>query len=210
MLDIDELTEEQAKEELKKIAEEIAKADNAYYQNDEPYLTDSQYDTLKHYNTAIENRFPQLIRSDSPSRRVGAPIKSNFGKITHNIPMLSLSDVFSLEEVEDFFESIRRFLNANQDIALMCEPKIDGLSFSARYENGVFVQAATRGDGSEGEDITQNLKTISQLPLKINGNVPEILEIRGEVYMSKNDFLALNQNYESEGNCHLFSNSDNS
>lgn len=198
MIDVENLTAEQAASELERIAKEMAKSNEAYYQNDAPYLSDAEYDALKRRNEEIEKRFPQLIRSDSPSLSVGAPVKSAFGKVLHRFPMLSLADVFSIEEVEDFIASVKRFLNSESDLAFMCEPKIDGLSFTARYENGVFVQGATRGDGREGEDITENLKTIKQLPLKLE-NAPEILEIRGEVYMSKADFLSLNQINEQEG-----------
>ena len=208
MFDISAITEQQAKEELERIAKEVAKSDIAYYQNDMPYLTDAEYDRLKHLNAEIEKKFPHLIRADSPSKRIGAPLQSGFGKVSHRFPMLSLGDVFSMEEVEDFINGVKRFLNTEKDIAFLCEPKIDGLSFTARYEKRVFVQGATRGDGSTGEDITENLRTISQLPQKIEGNVPDILEVRGEVYMSKADFMALNQKNESEGK-KLFANPRN-
>ncbi len=198
MIEVEKLSKEQAAAELKRIAEEMAKSDIAYYQNDAPYLSDAEYDALKRLNAEIEKRFPELIRDDSPSKRIGAPLQSAFGKVAHRFPMLSLADVFSIEEVEDFIAGVKRFLNTEADIAFMCEPKIDGLSFTARYENGLFVQGATRGDGREGEDITANLKTISQLPQRLE-NAPEVLEVRGEVYMSKADFFALNAKYESEG-----------
>ncbi len=199
MIDIADLTEEQARKELEQIAAEMAKSDIAYYQNDNPYLTDAEYDALKRRNEQIEQRFPQLVRTNSPSQKVGAPLLSAFKKVPHRFPMLSLGDVFSSEEVADFIMSVKRFLNTAADISFMAEPKIDGLSFSARYENGKFVQGATRGDGVTGEDITENLKTIRQLPLEIKGNVPAVLEIRGEVYMSKADFFALNEKYQAEG-----------
>ncbi len=198
MIDVKDLSKEQAAEELKRIAEETAKADVAYYQNDAPFLTDAEYDALKRRNEEIEKRFPDLVRDDSPSKRVGAPLQSAFGKVTHRFPMLSLADVFSMAEVEDFIAGVKRFLNTDSDIAFMCEPKIDGLSFTARYENGVFVQGATRGDGREGEDITENLKTIAELPQQIAG-APDVLEVRGEVYMSKADFFALNEKYAAAG-----------
>ena len=197
--EIKELNEEEAKQELAYIASEMAKSDIAYYQNDNPYLTDAEYDSLKRRNEELEKIFPHLKRKDSPSQKVGAPILSAFKKVTHRFPMLSLGDVFSSEEVDDFIMGVKRFLNTSKDITFMAEPKIDGLSFSARYENGRFVQGATRGDGITGEDITENLKTIRQLPQHIEGNVPEILEIRGEVYMAKSDFFALNNKYQQEG-----------
>ena len=199
MANILNITEEQAKLELEHIAHEMAKADIAYYQNDEPYLTDAEYDALRQRNIELEAAFPHLIRPDSPSRKVGAPLQSGFGKVPHRFPMLSLGDVFSISEVEDFVAGVKRFLNQNGNIDFMCEPKIDGLSFTARYEKGIFVQGATRGDGKTGEDITANLRTIRQLPQRINGDVPDVLEIRGEVYMSKDDFFALNQKNEAEG-----------
>lgn len=196
---VNDLTKEEAREELARIAAEMAKSDIAYYQDDAPYLTDSQYDALKHRNQNIEARFPELIRDDSPSKKIGAPILSAFNKIKHRFPMLSLADVFSIEDVDDFVMSVKRFLNTSDNIDIMSEPKIDGLSFAARYENGRFVQGATRGDGTTGEDITENLRTIRQLPKKLRGKVPEVLEVRGEVYMSKADFMELNQRYENEG-----------
>lgn len=198
MKDISELTIEEAKAELAYLANEIAKSDNAYYQNDDPYLSDSEYDKLKHRNMELEAKFPELIRFDSPSKRVGSKVKSAFNKVSHRFPMLSLGDVFSFAEVADFVMSVKRYLNTADEIAFMSEPKIDGLSFSARYEKGKFVQGATRGDGIIGEDITENLKTISQLPLQLPDGVPDILEIRGEVYMSKADFLSLNERQEKE------------
>lgn len=199
MTDIKNLTPLEAAQELKYLAEEMAKADAAYYQNDDPYLTDAEYDRLKQRNIDIEAAFPELVRPDSPSKRVGSPVKSGFAKVMHTFPMLSLADVFSIGEVAEFVQSVKRFLNTDENIDFMCEPKIDGLSFSARYEHGVFVRGATRGDGTEGEDITQNLKTIVSLPKKLPDNVPEVLEVRGEVYMSKKDFFALNQKYAGEG-----------
>lgn len=198
MKPIDQLTKEEALAELKYIAEEMAKSDIAYYQNDAPYLTDAEYDSLKLRNEQIEKRFPELILANSPSKKIGAPLQSGFKKITHRFPMLSLADVFSIEEVDDFIMSVKRFLNTAETPTFMAEPKIDGLSFSARYENGKFISGATRGDGIVGEDITENLKTIKQLPLTLE-NAPAILEVRGEVYMSKQDFFNLNQRYETEG-----------
>ncbi len=195
---VNELSVQEAKAELEYLANEISKADSAYYQNDAPYLTDAEYDRLKHRNLDIEARFPELVRPDSPSKRIGASIKQGFNKVSHTFPMLSLGDVFSIEEVADFVMSIKRFLNTSDEIEFISEPKIDGLSFSARYENGIFVKAATRGDGSTGEDITENLRTIKQLPQQLPSGVPDILEIRGEVYMSKADFLTLNEKYALE------------
>ena len=198
MKNVLELTPIEALDELKYLASELSKADLAYYQNDDPYLTDAEYDKLKHRNMDIEAKFPHLVLPNSPSKKVGAAIKGGFFKVEHSFPMLSLGDVFSMDEVSDFFMSVQRFLNTSNTISFMCEPKIDGLSFSARYENGIFIKGATRGDGTTGEDITENLKTIKQLPLVIK-NAPEILEVRGEVYMSKSDFFELNERYAHEG-----------
>ena len=199
MKEIKDLSKEEAAKELAYIAQEMEKSDIAYYQKDNPYLTDAEYDSLKRRNEEIEARFPELIRSDSPSKKIGAPLQSGFKKVPHRFPMLSLGDVFSIEEVEDFVQSVKRFLNSSKDIQFIAEPKIDGLSFSARYEKGRFVQGATRGDGVLGEDITENMKTIKELPQTLSGNFPDVLEVRGEVYMKKTDFFALNAKYEAEG-----------
>lgn len=200
MLNIESLTEEQAKAELKRLAAEMAKADDAYYQNDDPYLTDAQYDELKILNQRLENKFPHLIRDDSPSKRVGAPVKSEFNKIEHVVPMLSLGNIFAEEELVEFVKSIQRFLNTDENIVMTSEPKMDGLSFSARYENGVLTSAATRGDGRTGEDITENLKTISGVPHKVEvPDFPALIEVRGEVYMSKADFYELNAKNAASG-----------
>ena len=198
MLDIKNITEEEAKQKLEWLAHEIEKADEAYYQNDEPYLDDAKYDELRHLNLALEAKFPHLIRSDSPSKRIGAKVKSEFKKVELSIPMLSLADIFSESEVSDFVMSIKRFLNQSDDIVFTSEPKMDGLSFSALYKNGIFVQGSTRGDGRIGEDITANLKEIKNFPLFLDKDVPNILEVRGEVFMSKADFLALNSKNEEE------------
>ena len=203
------ITEEQAIKELEFIAKEMAKADIAYYQNDDPYLTDAEYDELKLKNELLEKKFPHLIRADSPSKKVGAPIKSDFAKIEHKVPMLSLGDIFSENELIDFVKSIQRFLNTDSDIEMTSEPKMDGLSFSARYENGILVKGATRGDGKVGEDITQNLKTIVGLPHQVTApDFPSIMEVRGEVYMSKADFFALN-NIQQAQNKKVFANPRN-
>ncbi len=198
MKNVQDLSREEAIAELAALAQKIAAADNAYYQNDAPDLTDADYDALKHRNTAIETRFPDLVREDSPSLRVGSVVQSKFNKIEHRFPMLSLGDVFSIEEVDDFVLGVKRFLNRTEDIDFMAEPKIDGLSFAARYEKGVFVSGATRGDGIVGEDITENLKTLKQLPLTLPSGVPDVLEVRGEVYMAKRDFMALNEHNAAE------------
>ncbi len=189
-----ELTELEAAAELEHIAKEMAKADVAYYQNDDPYLTDAEYDALKLRNEQIEAKFPHLVRADSPSKRVGAPLQSDFKKISLKVPMLSLGDIFSVDELKEFVASVQRFLNTSQNIDFTAEPKMDGLSFNARYEHGKLVSASTRGDGKTGEDITENIKTIASLPHVVSApDFPDIIELRGEVYMSKADFFALNE-----------------
>lgn len=200
-LAVEALSPEQAKDELARLAKEIARHDKLYHGEDAPQISDAAYDALRQRNEAIEQRFPELVREDSPSNKVGAAVSEKFEKVTHAAPMLSLANAFSAEDLEDFFERIRRFLGLDDDeaIEVLCEPKIDGLSFTARYEKGVFVQGATRGDGAVGEDITRNLKTIPTLPDKIEGEVPDVLEVRGEVYMAHEDFAALNREQEQRG-----------
>ncbi|MCP5361629.1 MAG: NAD-dependent DNA ligase LigA [Hyphomicrobiales bacterium] len=204
----EQLTEAQATEELARLAAEIAAHDQRYYQEDAPVVSDAEYDALRMRNAAIEARFPQLVRQDSPSLRVGAAPSEKFGKVKHRIPMLSLGNAFSEEDIADFLQRIRRFLGLAEDaeITLLCEPKIDGLSFSARYEKGKLVQGATRGDGETGEDITENLRTV--LPGVLKGTPPDVLEVRGEVYMSHADFAALNAQREAAGEA-LFANPRN-
>ena len=194
------LTLEQAAEELKSLAKELAELDNAYYQDDAPLLDDSAYDALKKRNEEIERLFPELILLNTPSKKVGASAAEGFSKITHKEPMLSLSNIFDESEILEFTDRIKRFLNLEGDLDFVAEPKIDGLSYSVLYEKGKMVKAATRGDGAIGEDITANIKTIPDLPVQLRGNhFPDVVEIRGEVYMDKADFFALNQQQESLG-----------
>lgn len=192
---VDKLTEKQAKAELQALAKLIAEHNIAYHQNDAPTISDAEYDALTKRNEAIETRFPDLVRADSPSKRVGAAAAGGFKKVPHVVPMLSLGNAFTDEDVTDFVDRIRRFLDLNDDekVETVAEPKIDGLSFSARYEHGRLVVAATRGDGAIGEDITANIKTIKDIPEFIMGDVPKVIEIRGEVYMTKSDFHAMNE-----------------
>ncbi len=199
-IDIDALTEAQARQELARLAMEIAYHDARYHKDDEPEITDADYDALRRRNDAIEARFPALIRKDSPTHRVGAALKSGFSKIRHVKPMLSLGNAFSDEDVADFITRVRRFLGLGDgdEVAILAEPKIDGLSASIRYEDGEMVYAATRGDGSEGEDITANMKTLADVPDRISG-APSVLEVRGEVYMRKDDFLSLNERQQAAG-----------
>ncbi len=200
---VDDLSPLDAAEELRYLAAEILRHDQAYHQNDAPEISDGEYDALRQRNDAIEALFPHLIRPDSPSGRVGSTVASGFGKVVHAKPMLSLGNAFSEHDVSEFLDRIRRFLGlgAGEVVEIAAEPKIDGLSISLRYENGVFVQAATRGDGSTGENVTQNVMTFDdrQVPKMISGDVPEVLEVRGEIFMNKSDFASLNARQEERG-----------
>jgi DNA ligase (NAD+) len=189
---VEALTEDEAAAELARLAAAIAAANRAYHTFDAPEMSDADYDALKRRNAAIEARFPGLKRPDSPSEQVGAAVAEGFGKVTHRRPMLSLENAFSVEEVADFDERVRKFLNHSGALAYTAEPKIDGLSLSLRYEGGLLVQAATRGDGEVGENVTENAKTIADIPQRLSG-APSVLEVRGEVYMSHADFAALNE-----------------
>jgi len=202
-LAVDELTSTEAEAELATLAKEIHEHDNRYYGQDAPTISDSAYDALRQRNAAIEARFPSSVRLDSPSHKVGAPAVSGFKKVAHAKPMLSLGNVFSEEGLADFIAGVRRFLkdlsNPDEILQLIAEPKIDGLSMALRYEHGRLIQAATRGDGVVGEDVTANARTISDIPHRLPAGVPDILEVRGEVYMSKVDFFALNDRQNAAG-----------
>jgi DNA ligase (NAD+) len=207
-----DLTEAQAKAELARLAAEIAAHDKRYYQQDKPSVSDAEYDALRERNAAIEKRFPDLVRPDSPSRRVGAAPTGKFKKVRHALPMLSLDNAFEDQDVIDFAARIRRFLKLSDDekIAFSAEPKIDGLSMSLRYEGGALITAATRGDGSEGEDVTANIRTLKDVPQQLKGrHVPKICEVRGEVYMTKADFLKLNERQKAADE-QIFANPRNS
>ncbi len=192
-----QLTPEEASAEHADLQARIAEADTHYHQEDAPEITDAAYDKLRRRLKQIEKRFPDLRRADAASEKVGAAPAAGFAKVRHARPMLSLDNAFEDADVVDFLDRIRRFLGLSEDVELkiLAEPKIDGLSASLRYEQGRLVQAATRGDGEEGEDITANVRTIGDVPkeLPVDGGWPEVLEVRGEVYMTKADFLALNQ-----------------
>jgi DNA ligase (NAD+) len=209
---VDDLTERQAKTEHARLAAEIAQHDRRYYQEDAPSVSDAQYDRLRQRYAAIEVRFPQLRTLESLTQRVGAAPSAHFAKVRHAVPMLSLDNAFTEEDVTDFVGRIRRFLRLPDDdeIVFSAEPKIDGLSMSLRYENGVLVTGATRGDGSEGEDVTANVKTMEDIPQRLKGKgVPAICEVRGEVYMTKHAFLALNKRQAETGG-QIFANPRNS
>ncbi len=191
---VSDLTEAEAVEELTRLADAIAAHDIRYYQEDQPSVSDADYDALKQRNAAIEAAFPHLIRENSPSLRVGAARAEQFSPVEHGVPMLSLDNAFSNEEAAEFDARIRRFLRLEgETVAYTAEPKIDGLSASIRYEKGVLVQGATRGDGRVGEDVTENLRTVSDIPKRLSGKGwPDVIEIRGEVYLGHAEFAALN------------------
>lgn len=198
---IETLSETEAAAELERLALEIAEHDRRYHAEDAPTISDADYDALRRRNLAIEQRFPQLVREDSPSKSVGSAVSEKFGKVTHVVPMLSLDNAFADEDVSEFVGRIRRFLrlSADEPVAITAEPKIDGLSLSIRYENGRLVTAATRGDGQVGENVTANARTIADIPNVLKGDFPAVLEVRGEVYMSHADFAELNRRNEEAG-----------
>jgi DNA ligase (NAD+) len=202
IIPVEALNEQEAAAELEELAREIAKHDLAYHTEDKPQISDAAYDALRRRNEAIEARFPHLLRADSPALAVGARPAEGFAKVTHRVPMLSLGNAFSDEDVRDFVERARRYFEKDKDLdlAFTAEPKIDGLSASLLYENGTLVQGATRGDGAVGEDITANLRTISDIPERLTGSGwPSSIEIRGEVYMSHAEFQALKARSAAEG-----------
>ena len=197
-LAVDALSEQEATQELARLAAEMAEHDKHYYQNDAPVISDAEYDKLRQRNEAIESRFPKLVREDSPSKKVGAAPAKGFKKVKHSMPMLSLANAFSEEDAKDWLERCRKFLGLQEDeeLEVFAEPKMDGLSFTARYEKGELVQGATRGDGEVGEDITENLKYV--IPAKA-GISADVLEVRGEVFMMHKDFEKLNEQQAKEG-----------
>ena len=201
MKTVQDLTQSEAADELMALADAIAGHDLRYHQDDAPTISDGEYDAMKRRNLDIEQRFPHLVRENSPSNLIGAARAEKFSAVEHGVPMLSLDNAFSNEEALDFDARIRRFLRLpDEPIAYTAEPKIDGLSASLRYENGVFVQGATRGDGRVGEDVTENLRTILEIPPRLLGRGwPDLVEIRGEVYFRDEDFAALNAAAEAAG-----------
>ena len=195
MTEVGALTRKEAETELERLAVEIARADRAYHERDDPEITDAEYDALRRRNAEIEARFPALIRADSPTNQVGAAPASGFAKLRHRVPMLSLDNAFGPEDFAEFLARARRFLGLSADAALplVGEPKIDGLSINLLYQDGALARGATRGDGTEGEDVTRNLRTIAEVPERLAGAAPAEIEIRGEVFVSKQDFLRLNR-----------------
>jgi DNA ligase (NAD+) len=208
--DISTLTKPKAKIELMRLSLEMEAHNKRYYQDDAPTVSDAEYDALRHRVEAIEAKFPDLVATDSPTQTVGAAPARGFAKIQHAVPMLSLGNAFSDEDVAEFITRIQRFLKLDEFPALVAEPKIDGLSLSLRYENGELIHAATRGDGFTGEDVTANVRTIKDIPTTLKGkHAPAACELRGEVYMLKSDFLALNKKQEEAGDT-VFANPRNS
>jgi DNA ligase (NAD+) len=209
--DVAGLTKAQAKTEHMRLTLELEGHDRRYYQEDAPDITDAEYDALRARFDAIEKRFPEFVSAESPSQKVGAAPSGRFRKVRHALPMLSLDNAFAEEDVTDFVGRIERFLKLPDDeIDFSAEPKIDGLSMSLRYEGGELVTAATRGDGAEGEDVTANIRTLEDVPHKLKGrNVPDICEVRGEIYMTKKAFLALNERQKAAGDT-IFANPRNS
>jgi DNA ligase (NAD+) len=208
MKPVEELAEAEAGFELERLAAEIAHHDRAYHEHDAPEISDADYDALRRRNTAIEARFPGLIRADSPTKRVGAAPESGFAKVRHRVPMLSLDNAFDVSDFADFVARAHRFLGTSGALNFVAEPKIDGLSINLTYEHGRFVRGATRGDGTEGEDVTANLRTMKSVPVRLHGNAPALIEIRGEVFITKADFLALNDRQTQAGE-RLFANPRN-
>ena len=197
---VEDLTPAQAEKELERLAREIAAHDARYYQDDAPNLSDAEYDLLRVRNAEIETRFPDLVRADSPSQRVGSAPQEKFGKVRHAVAMLSLDNAFDAEDARAFVARVQRFLALDAPPAITAEPKIDGLSANLRYEKGVLVRGATRGDGREGEDVTANLKTIKDIPHRLKGvDIPDVVEVRGEVYMEKAAFAAMNAGLAEAG-----------
>src|SRR6185295_8824248 len=198
---VDELSPEEAAAELTRLARDIAEHDRRYYQQDAPTVTDAEYDLLRQRNAAIEARFPHLVRTDSPSARVGAAPTGRFAVVRHAVPMLSLENAFSEDDVRDFLDQIDRFLGRGdgEPLTMTAEPKIDGLSMTLRYEAGRLALGATRGDGVTGEDVTANVRTIKDIPQKLPKGAPDVFEVRGEIYFEKKDFLRLNEEQAKAG-----------
>jgi DNA ligase (NAD+) len=195
------MEDNEAQAELRKLASEIKRHDQAYHERDAPLITDAEYDALRKRNAALEAEFPHLVQPDSPSKRVGYKPQSGFAKHRHRAPMLSLDNVFSADEFTEFTNRVRRFLAlpADTPLPMVGEPKIDGLSISLTYEHGTLTKGATRGDGVEGEDVTANLRALKTIPLRLKGESPDFIEIRGEIFMNKADFLALNEAQDAAG-----------
>lgn len=198
---VEALTQQEAAVELERLAAEIVDHDRRYHAEDAPTISDADYDALRRRNAEIETRFPELLRPDSPTQKVGAAPSGAFQQVRHSRPMLSLDNTFSDDDVHDFVASVRRFLSwpDKEELIFTAEPKIDGLSMSLRYENRRLVTAATRGDGVTGENVTANIRTIADIPHNLPSDAPEIVEVRGEVYMRRDDFFVLQKKMAESG-----------
>ncbi|MCM5555766.1 NAD-dependent DNA ligase LigA [Pleomorphomonas sp. NRK KF1] len=205
---VEDLTQDEAAAELERLSAEIARHDRLYHANDAPEISDADYDALRARNREIEARFPELVRSDSPSLKVGAPVSETFSQVRHVRPMLSLDNLFSEADLHDFVKQVKSFLGASETPVFTAEPKIDGLSMSLRYVDRRLVTAATRGDGTTGENVTANVRTIAEIPDELPAGAPDVVEVRGEVYMKKADFAALNERMMNESG-RLFANPRN-
>lgn len=199
---------EDAHAKHKALVKEIRHHDALYHQKDDPEISDAEYDLLRKQLEALEAEYPDFITADSPTQSVGAAPSRGFKKVSHSIPMLSLSNIFNEEDLNDFLERVEKFLNLKEDVEIVAEPKIDGLSCSLRYEKRKLALAATRGDGAEGEDITANVRTIEDVPRELPGDAPDVLEVRGEIYMRREDFMALNKR-QAEADKQIFANPRN-
>ncbi len=211
MSETDKLSLQDAAEEHERLSEYLQEQNRAYYQEDDPNISDAEYDALLRQLKELEATYPELMKEDSPTQTVGAATSRGFGKVQHTVPMLSLDNAFDNDDLREFEKKVKRFLGrpVTEDVAFFAEPKIDGLSASLRYEKGRFVRGATRGDGREGEDITENLRTIDDIPLELKGeNIPDVFEVRGEVYMAISDFQELNAG-QAEKNAKVFANPRN-
>ena len=206
-----EMTADEAVAEHKRLAAEIAEHDRRYYQDDAPSVSDADYDALRQRLLAVEDEHPELATSDSPSQQVGVAPSEKFGKVRHKVPMLSLGNIFAEDEALEFLDRVRRFLRIPEGdpLEVTAEPKIDGLGISLRYEDGKLVVAATRGDGTEGENVTANVRTIKSIPQTVKAkDFPAVFEVRGEIFMGRNDFLALNARQQEMG-AKIFANARN-
>ena len=183
--------EQQALTKLKILSKKIIKHNKLYHKYDKPEISDQEFDKLIEENNLLEKKFPNLILKNSPNKIIGSPISNKFLKVKHKEPMLSLSNAFNDKDIEDFIKRVRKYLKDEQsNLIFLCEPKIDGLSINLTYNKGKLIKASTRGDGYIGEDVTENIKTIKDIPLKLKGtNYPNLIEIRGELFLEKNDFL---------------------
>ena len=188
------MEKEEVIKKLKRLAEQIEYHNNLYYNNDSPEISDAEYDNLRIKNMELEKQFPNLVLPNSPSIKVGAELNSSFKKVQHFVPMLSLGNTFTKQDVENYINKTKRFLqiDSNSNLEFLAEPKIDGLSATLVYKNGKLVLGATRGDGKQGENITENIKSIKEIPHYLVGKYPREIEIRGEIYMSNSEFEKLN------------------